>query len=236
MSSASSTEVKKPASWEDFPDYQNFWEAYLDIFWGAGGSTPYHEMLLQDEEWLKEVYLQNNSNLTQLEQSYINSVSGSTDEYLRGMDKQTLKITAPGGGASTSFVPSSAQRSLDARQKAQLLDSYEKYTAGQNQAGRIKEMGEKFTPNAANISFMEALRGEGEKGQALRAGMPITTSEGDVDMDTSLTPTDYVNLGSGVLNFLAKNPDVTKDIGEGISSAGSSLYDAGSDFWDWLWS
>ena len=56
MSKVEATQAQSPASWEDYPDYKEFWDAYIDIFWGNGGNTSFHQMLLQDEEWLKEVY------------------------------------------------------------------------------------------------------------------------------------------------------------------------------------
>lgn len=228
MASAEQTTTQKPADWSEYPEYEKFWLSYVDIFWGEGGNTSYHDLLLENEAWLKDVYLQNNTNLTELEKGYIKSVSGATGEYLKGMDKGELSVGV--GGPRTSFVPASTQRSLDKRMEAQLMESYEKYTTGQGQAGRIKEIGEKFTPAGPEIRYMEALRGEGEKGQALRTGMPTTTAEADVDPGTAADVGNVVGLGAGVYEFMKKNPEILS----GIGSAGTSIWDTGSGFMDYM--
>lgn len=228
MGKAKATQIRKPADWSEYPEYKKFWDAYNDIFWGKGGNTSYHNMLLEDEAWLRDVYLQNNANLTQLEQSYIKNISDTMGRYEEGMKGGTISVGL-GNGPRTSFVPRATQRSLDARREAQLLNAYEKFATGKDQAARIKEYGEKFTPNLANISYMKVLQERGEEGQSLRTGMPITKTTGKVDTDTGLSASDWIQAGTGLLNFFAKNPDAVKLAGKG----GKALWDVGSGFFDY---
>jgi hypothetical protein len=234
MSDARATETKTPASWEQYPEYKKFWDAYIDIFWGEGGNTSYHQMLLEDQEWLRDVYLQNNTNLTNLEKSYINEVSGATGDYISGMEKSKIGVRGP--GPRMEVVPPRVSQNMQDIRDARLKESSIKYLAGQEQAGRIKEYGEKFTPNAADMQYLTALKGLADEGQALRTGASTTTSEADID--TPITDTsNLINLGAGALGFLntATGTNVGQSILGGIETGGRYLWDRGSDFIDWAW-
>lgn len=188
------TTSETAAPWSDFPEYEKMWEAFVDLFWGNGGDTSFHDMLEEDIEWLKKAYLQNNESLTRLESNYINELEGS---------QIPLRF---GGGPTLNLLPKSSK-----------FIAGERLDVGKDQAKRITDYAEDFTPNRANREYMEYLKSLGTEGQNLRMGLPTTTEEIDEDTGFWETLGSVVDTGTGVYN-LGDRFDLWDSIGEGIGS------------------
>ena len=210
MSSAKETSSKKAAPWSDFPEYKEFWDGYIDLFWGKGGTTPYSDMLAQDIEWLKEAYLKNNESMTQLESNYIRELEGG---------QIGLRF---GGGPALNILPKSSKHIAEQR-----------LGVGRDQGARILDYAGKFTPNRTQMELMNKLKGLGAEGQNLRMGLPTETKKGSLKQDTDVIGTigDVAKLGSDVSKIWSagERTGLWEGIGDNISSWFDSDIDSGID-------
>lgn len=250
------TQTQSPASWDDFPELENFWNAFVDTFWGKGGDTSYHDMLIADQEWLKKAYLQNNDSLTSLEQNYLQSVQNTAQQYESGMEAANVPISF-GGQQLMNLVPRSAQRAQDALRGNRKEVADLSLLAGQDQAGRILDYAKQFTPNAPNMAYMDYLGQLGMGGQQVRAGLPSETAK----IPSASLPSQIssgidvaqgaINLTGGITDLFKPQPMLTGGPGGGgwsvtqgpsswdkLSEFGGDVWDKasewGGDFWGWL--
>jgi hypothetical protein len=198
MADISATTEKQPGAWDE--EWKKFWDAFCDIYWGKGGNTAYHTMLLEDEEWLRNAYLQNNEALTQMEQQYVRSLSDTSRQFEQGMQQGT--ITMGGGNQQMSFVPGATQRSLESLKTNRNEVATARLAAGQDQANRIMDYAQNMPPNTANTAYLQNLANVAMTGQQTRHGLPTSTYTGEVPEETTQQKlSGYVDFGSGLLNF-----------------------------------
>jgi hypothetical protein len=108
MGKAESTTEHGIAPWDQIPDMKQFWDAYVEMFWGTGGGTPYHDMLVANQDWLREAYLANHEVLTAAEQQYVNATKETVQQYETGIEESRVPVSL-GGKTFMRAVPAREQ-------------------------------------------------------------------------------------------------------------------------------
>lgn len=243
-----STTTHKPADWSSFPEYQDFWNAFVDIFWGEGGNTSYHDMIMADQAYLKDSYMKNYDKLNLIENTYLKERKEADLAYEQGMDDAEIEIRF-GGQKMFNMTPRPVKERLsDTREHAKEL-SGETMSIGGLQSARDIDMATKFTPHGTDIAYMNSLAGYGNQGQAMRGQAGTTTQKGpdggfmETGLELAGTGLDLYKQGAGAGLWGNPSAKPTSSASSSASKPGSSLMDTlgdigsagldlGGDAWD----
>lgn len=177
MSTEKTTTTKSIASWSQFPEYKKFWDAFVDVFWGEGGKTPYHGMITADQEYLKDAYMKNYNKLTELESNYLSTMSEANRAYERGVKEGNIDVRL-GGQHLMNLTPRRTQEMLGELRKQDIELAKAGVGIGGMQAARNIDAASKLSPYTADRAYMESLAKIGSQGQQARTSGGETVTEG----------------------------------------------------------
>lgn len=234
------TTSSKPGSWSDFPDLEKFWAAYVDIFWGNGGATPYHDMLMADMEWLKSAYMANDEMMKQLEASFMNSVKQAQGSYESNIEASRIPISV-NGRVLGNVAPPGEQRTQEGLRGSRLQTAGLLHATQAGSAERLLEQQKQFTPFAADKQFLQTLQQQGMQGQVARGAQPTQVSSASIPgpgLGTQITQ--GLSIAKGTLDLIGNLQTVNSkyNVWDKASTFGESVWkqagEWGTDFWGWL--
>jgi hypothetical protein len=233
-------QTSKPGAWSDFPDFERFWNAYVDMFWGDGGSTPYHDMLTADMEWLKSAYMANHEVLQQLEAKFIQSINQAQGSYETNIEASRIPISL-NGKLLANVAPPGEQRTQEGLRNSRLQTAGLTHATKAGAAQRLLEGQQQFTPYAADKQFLQTLQQQGMQGQSARAGLPIQETTGKIPGPSTMSQLyQGVQVGSGALDLIGSLQTINNkyNIWDKATDFGGDIWNNagqwGSDFWGWL--
>ena len=242
MSDKMKQTTRQTISWNEFPDMAHFWDAYIDMFWGNGGQTSYHDMLLSDENYLKQAYYANNELLTGLEQQYIGSTKTAQGQYEKGIEQSRVPISLGTSKPLMNRVPGGESDVQSNLLKSKLNVADKALMAGTGQATRQLNIAEKFAPHRVDMQYLKELERKGMQGQTMRTGLPLVEQTAKIpERGIADSISSWVGIGGGALDLIGSIGKINQkypDVWDGSVELGRDLWkDIGgwsSNFWGWL--
>ena len=234
------TTSSKPGAWSDFPDLEKFWGAYIDMFWGAGGTTPYHDMLTADMEWLKSAYMANDEIMKQLEASFTGSVKQAQGSYETNVEASRIPVSV-NGQVLGNVAPPGEQRTQEGLRSSRLQTAGLLHATEVGAAERLLEQQKQFTPFAADKQFLQSVQQQGMQGQTARGAHPTQNMSASIPgPGLGNQVLQGLKVGTGALNLIGSLQTINSkyDVWDKASSYGEDVWkkagEWGSDFWGWL--
>ena len=239
MAEKAKEKSSKTVSWESYPGLKEFWDAFVDLFWGKGGTTPYWDMLKADEDWLRKAYMANNDLLEQMERKYLSRSNIATQQYERGLESAKIPIRSGGSRSLGSIVPTSEQQVQKNLFAARMGQNERELGIGKTQTERRLALATRFTPYKTQRKYIEQLGQAGMKGQTLRSALPtVKTTASLSGSGAASKAVSGLTIAGGTLDLFSTAANIDKKYGvtESISDwdIWKDLSDWGSEFWNWL--